>query len=89
MLLAFLLFFLVANPMTYKLTRQAIGGLASPDGLPTQAGVLVHALVFVLLMKFIKRRFSRYMPGTLNPGMLNGSGPSSYINLAPHRHKQK
>jgi hypothetical protein len=88
--LTFILFFLVANPLTYKITRRAFSGIASTDGMPTQAGVLVHALVFVLLARFLMRRFSRYMPGTLAPGMLGGSGaPSSYMALAPHQHKQK
>ena len=88
--LAFILFFLVANPLTYKITRRAFSGIASADGMPTQAGVLVHALVFVLLSKFVMRRFSRYVPDTLAPGMLNGgSGPDSYMGLAPNGHKQK
>lgn len=88
--LAFILFFLIANPLTYKITRRAFSGIASADGMPTQAGVLVHAFVFVLLSKFVMRRFSGYVPGTLSPGFLNGSGaPSSYMSLAPHGHKQK
>ena len=33
--------------------------VASPEGLPTQAGVLLHALVFVLAGRFVGR-FSRY-----------------------------
>jgi hypothetical protein len=88
--LAFILFFLVANPLTYKITRRAFSGIASTDGMPTQAGVLVHAFVFVLLSKFVMRRFSRYVPGSLAPGMLNGGvGSGSYMSLAPHQHKQK
>ena len=87
--LAFILFFLVANPLTYKITRRAFSGIASADGMPTQAGVLVHALVFVLLSKFVMRRFSRYVPGTLSPGMLDGSAAGSYMGLAPHQHKIK
>ena len=83
--LKFILFFLLANPAAYKLTRKAVSGIASPDGLPTQLGVLVHALVFVLLMRFLYRRFSRYVPGTLQPGMLDGTG---YISLT-HQHKSK
>ena len=88
--LAFILFFLVANPLTYKITRRAFSGIASADGMPTQAGVLVHALVFVLLSKFVMRRFSRYIPDTLSPGMLNAeSAAGSYMGLAPHSHKTK
>jgi hypothetical protein len=88
--LAFILFFLIANPLTYKITRRAFSGIASADGMPTQAGVLVHAFVFVILSKFVMRRFSGYVPGTLHPAMLGGPGaPSSYMALAPHGHKQK
>jgi len=87
--LTFILFFLIANPLTYKITRRAFSGIASADGMPTQAGVLVHAFVFVMLAKFVMRRFSRYVPGSLAPGMLNGGvGSGSYMSLS-HQHKQK
>jgi hypothetical protein len=52
----FVLFFLVANPMTYSLTSKlpVIGNLVTDAaGRPTQAGVLLHALVFVLLMPYV------------------------------------
>lgn len=54
--LAFVLFFLVANPMTYDLTSKLplVGGLIEDkSGRPTQVGVLIHALVFVLLMHYV------------------------------------
>jgi hypothetical protein len=59
-LLAVALFFVIANPALFKLTRKVFGSVvASADGLPTQAGVLLHALVFVLAGRFVGR-FSRY-----------------------------
>ena len=59
-LLAVALFFVIANPAMFKLTRKVFGSVvASPEGLPTQAGVLLHALVFVLAGRFVGR-FSRY-----------------------------
>jgi hypothetical protein len=59
-LLALALFFVIANPAMFKLTRKVFGSVvASPEGLPTQAGVLLHALVFVLAGRFVGR-FSRY-----------------------------
>jgi hypothetical protein len=62
-LLAVALFFVIANPALFKLTRKMFGSvasvIASPEGLPTQAGVLLHALVFVLAGRFVGR-FSRY-----------------------------
>jgi hypothetical protein len=54
-ILLFIMFFLIANPMTYNLTSQlpVVGDMITDaSGKPTQAGVLIHALVFVLLMHF-------------------------------------
>jgi hypothetical protein len=46
----FAVFFVVANPATFKLTRSVFGAwVAAADGLPTTAGLLLHALVFVIL----------------------------------------
>ena len=50
----FITFFVVANPCTFKLTRKVLGHwVAAADGLPTTAGLLLHALVFVLLAHFL------------------------------------
>jgi hypothetical protein len=50
----FIVFFLVANPETFKLTRSIAGGwVASTYGVPSNMGLLVHALVFVLLSAFL------------------------------------
>lgn len=49
-LTAALLFFIIGNPMTYKLVESLVGPLvgrvASPMGCPTNLGLLVHAGVF-------------------------------------------
>jgi len=50
----FSVFFIVANPMTFKAVASVLGKwVADSQGLPTQAGVLLHALVFVLLAHFL------------------------------------
>ena len=50
----FITFFVVANPATFKLTRSVLGNwIAAADGLPTTAGLLLHALVFVLVAHFM------------------------------------
>lgn len=57
---AFATFFLVANPMTYALTSQLplVGGfIADKQGRPSQIGVLIHALVFVLLYAYLSKMF--------------------------------
>ena len=52
----FLLFFLVANPVTFKAVASVLGSwVANSYGLPTQAGVLLHALVFVIVCHFVWR----------------------------------
>ena len=47
---AVLLFFLITNPMTYRLTNSLLSGLtgrlADPSGCPTSLGIVVHSAVF-------------------------------------------
>ena len=51
---AVLLFFIIANPMTYRLTNSLLGGLvgrlADPSGCPTSTGLLAHSAVFGLIV---------------------------------------
>ena len=46
-----LLFFIVSNPIVYKLVDSLLGGLvgsvASPSGCPTTVGLVLHSIVFV------------------------------------------
>ena len=50
----FFVFFAVANPATFQLTRKVLGSwVAAADGRPTTAGLLLHALVFVLVAHFL------------------------------------
>jgi hypothetical protein len=48
-----LVFFIVANPETYKFTQMLFGGLfkvAEPMGAATPAGLLLHTVVFFFAM---------------------------------------
>ena len=48
-----LVFFLVANPESYKLTQLLLGGLvtiAAGSGCPTTAGFFIHTVVFFIVM---------------------------------------
>ena len=48
-----LVFFLVANPETFKLTQRLLGGLltfASDSGCPTAYGFFAHSLLFFLIL---------------------------------------
>jgi len=52
----FAVFFVVANPETFKLTRSVFGSwIGNTYGLPTTAGLLFHALVFVIVAHFMWR----------------------------------
>lgn len=56
-LTAALLFFIVANPMTYQLVDSLLGPLvgriAGPGGAPTTLGLLVHSLVYGLVSVYV------------------------------------
>jgi hypothetical protein len=51
---AVLLFFIIANPFTYRLTNSLLGGLigrlSDPSGCPTGLGLIVHSVVFGLIV---------------------------------------
>jgi len=51
---AVLLFFIIANPFTYRLTNSLLGGLigrlSDPSGCPTGTGLIVHSVVFGLIV---------------------------------------
>jgi hypothetical protein len=55
-LIPFALYVAIASPSTYKLTRNIVGScIASPDGLATFSGLLLHALVFVIIVGYLMR----------------------------------
>lgn len=46
-----LVFFIVANPETFKLVRRLVGSwVATPTGCPSMFGLLLHAVVFMLVV---------------------------------------
>lgn len=49
-LVAGLMFFIISNPIVYKLVDSLVGGMlgpiASPSGCPTTWGLIVHSAVF-------------------------------------------
>jgi hypothetical protein len=49
-----LVFFLVANPETYKILQKLIGGvigtIASEAGCPTSLGLFLHTIVFFFVI---------------------------------------
>ena len=49
-IVAGLMFFIISNPIVYKLVDSLVGGLlgpiATPSGCPTTWGLIVHSAVF-------------------------------------------
>ncbi len=56
-LITTVIFLLVVHPMTYKLVDSLVGGLlfkvASKSGCPTMAGLLLHAAVFTVALRYV------------------------------------
>jgi len=50
-----LIFLLVVHPYTYKLTQKLFGGLigriSDPSGCPTNVGLALHTIVYILLVR--------------------------------------
>jgi hypothetical protein len=54
MIVPLLTFVVVANPAAFKVTRQIFGDwVAGPEGLATIPGLLLHALVFLFLVRVL------------------------------------
>jgi len=57
LLLLTLAFFIVSNPMVYKLTDKVLGGVVGPlahgSGCPTTLGLVVHTVVFALVVRYL------------------------------------
>lgn len=66
-LMSALVFFIVANPDTFRLLRTILGSwVSSPTGCPTTGGLILHTIVFMLItwgMMNIKREsYAPYEP---------------------------
>lgn len=66
-LIPFIAFIIIASPALFKIVRSVLGGwVASADGLPTQMGVALHAVVFVIAVHYLMKmtRKGRKGPST-------------------------
>jgi hypothetical protein len=55
-LIPFGAYVIIASPQAYKTVRGVLGSWVSEaDGLPTTAGLFLHALVFILIVGFLMR----------------------------------
>lgn len=51
-----ILFLIIVNPMTYKLVNSLLGSfvkICDSSGCPTNVGIIVHAIVFTLLLRYL------------------------------------
>ena len=51
-----ILFLLIANPYTFKMVHKLLGKfvyIANRDGCPSTTGLLVHAAVFALILRYL------------------------------------
>lgn len=60
MLAKMLAFIAVSHPATYRATRGLLGSwVATQEGLPKTAGLLLHAIVFLLVLRLIYMLLAR------------------------------
>jgi len=52
-----ILFLIIVNPMTYKLVNgilgRVFGVIADSRGCPSMLGIMIHAIVFTLLLRYM------------------------------------
>ncbi len=46
-----ILFFLIANPATFKLMSSILGNWVANAGCPTTAGLILHTIVFIIVTR--------------------------------------
>lgn len=87
-LMSALVFFIVANPDTFRLMRALLGSWVSgPNGCPTTGGLILHTIVFMLVtwgMMNIKREsYAPYVPDEAMPvGPSVGPSPGPTPRMA-------
>ena len=60
MLAKLLAFIAVSHPATYRATRDILGSwVATQEGLPKTAGLLLHAVVFLFVLRLIYMLLAR------------------------------
>jgi hypothetical protein len=84
-LMSALVFFIVANPDTFRLMRAILGSWVSgPNGCPTTAGLILHTIVFMLItwaMMNIKREY--YAPYEPAEPARVAAGPAPTMPTGP------
>jgi hypothetical protein len=52
-----IIFLIIVNPYTYKLVnsllKSVVGKIADGSGCPTTVGILIHAVVFTIILRYM------------------------------------
>jgi len=86
-----LVFFIVANPETFRVTRKIFGSwISGPTGCPSINGLVLHTLVFMLvvwgMMNIKRENYAPFEPATDEPevvGPAPGPAPGPTPGPAP------
>jgi hypothetical protein len=66
----FIAYVAIASPAAYKAVRGFLGDwVANAYGLPTTAGLILHALVYILIVGFLMRLTVRHSSGFSGKGL--------------------
>ena len=80
-----LIFFIIANPSTYRLMRRVLGSrIATPNGNPTTLGLTLHSVVYLLIVwKMMNvRKVEEYTMGEDAPPVEEAAEPSPEEEIA-------
>ena len=80
-----LIFFIVANPSTYRLMRRVLGSrIATPNGNPTTLGLTLHSVVYLLIVwKMMNvRKVEEYTMGEDAPPVEEAAEPRPEEEIA-------
>jgi len=69
-LIPFAAYVVIANPEAYKAVRGILGSwVANAEGLPTNAGLVLHAIVFIFVVGFLMRLLIPHKSNFYGPKM--------------------
>ena len=77
-LIPFAAYMVIASPAAYKAVRGIAGAwVANAEGLPTTAGLVLHAIVFIAIVGFLMNLFIVHKSNFYGPKKAGGSADVS------------
>ena len=77
-----LTYMVVANPATYQTTRALGSWVATPEGTAKMGGLVLHAIVFIVVVRLLMNVFPPRRSGYRTGGMINQGSTGSMIQQA-------